>query len=186
MYEPAPKSTPFLVDRSKFDPIVDPIARAHGAEIVDVEFKSEQSGWVLRVFVEKHGSAERQATTQDAAIDLEFCSKIAKDLSPALDVVDLIPHRYHLEVSSPGLERPLKKRGDYARFSGKKAKFKLQTAVRGQKVITGVIGRLHGDVLDVDDDGRVYSFAIADITSARLVFEFPPSPKSTPPKKKKK
>ncbi len=186
MADHAPRSTPFSLDRSRFDPILDPIARAHSAEIVDVEFKSEQSGWVLRVYVEKHGSAARQASTQDSAIDLELCSRLAKDLSPALDAVDFIPHRYHLEVSSPGLERPLKKREDYLRFSGRKAKFKLQTAVKGQKVVTGVIGKLSGaDVLDVDDGGRVYSFPLVDISSARLVFEFPSSPKSTPPRKKK-
>ena len=156
--------------------------RAHGAELVDVELKNE-AGWILRIYVEKLGASAEKMTTKQAAIDLELCSNIARDLSPALDVADPIPHRYSLEVSSPGVERPLKKAADYARFFGEKAKLKLRNGVAGQKVVVGVLGALADDVVAVVDGGKTYDVPLDDVVSARLVFEFGPA--SKPGKKKK-
>ncbi len=171
------------LDRSRIDPVIEPIARAHGAEIFDIELKSEASGWVLRVYVEKLGSAERKSTTQDAAVDLTLCSNVAKELSPALDVIDIVPHRYHLEVSSPGLERPLRHRADFERFEGQKAKIKLRTPIKGQKVLVARLAKVHGDVVTVEEGSKSYDVPLADIVSSHLVFEFGPAPK--PGKQKK-
>jgi ribosome maturation factor RimP len=128
-------------------------------------------------------------STKQAAIDLTLCSSIARDLSPALDVADPIPHRYSLEVSSPGIERPLKKEADFVRFAGEKAKLKLQRGVAGQKVLIGVLGAVKDKVVVVEDGGRSYDVPLDDVVSARLVFEFggPASkPKPGGPKKKRK
>lgn len=175
------------VDRERLDAVIEPVVRAHGAELVDVELKNE-TGWVLRVYVEKLGAAETRMSTKDAAVNLELCSNIARDLSPALDVADPIPHRYNLEVSSPGVERPLKKDADFLRFAGEKAKVKLKNAVAGQKVLVGTLGSLEGGVVTLVDGERSYPVPTADIVSARLVFEFGPA--SRPPtsggKKKKR
>lgn len=157
--------------------------KAHGAELVDLEFKSEARGWVLRLFIEKAGSAEKNASTKDAAVDLGMCSNVARDLSPALDVADVIPHRYHLEVSSPGVERELKSIRDYVRFTGQKAKLRLKTAIKGQKVLTGTIGT-DGDTILVDESGRKTEVPFVQIEQARLVFEFGP-PSSKPGKKRR-
>src|ERR1700760_2701784 len=105
------------IDRERLPAVIEPIVRAHGAELVDFELKNE-NGWVLRVYVEKLGALAEKMSTKQAAIDLELCSLIARELSPALDVADPIPHRYALEVSSPGVERPLKKESDFVRFAG--------------------------------------------------------------------
>ena len=123
-----------------------------------------------------------------AAIDLDLCSSIARDLSPALDVADPIPHRYHLEVSSPGVERSLKKAADYDRFAGEKAKLKLKNAVAGQKVLVGTLGPVKDGVVDIVDGSRSFAIPLEDVMSARLVFEFgPPSrPPSSGGKKKKR
>lgn len=166
------------VDRDRLSAVIDPVVRAHGAELVDVELKNE-SGWILRVYVEKLGAEAEKMTTKQAAIDLELCSNIARDLSPALDVADPIPHRYNLEVSSPGVERPLKKAADYARFQGEKAKLKLQNGIgaAGQRVVVGVLGPLKDGVVDVIDGGTTWNVALDDVVSARLVFEFGPAPK---------
>jgi ribosome maturation factor RimP len=182
-----PRSGPLPFDRGRLEVVAAPILRAHGAELVDVEFKSEPQGWVLRVYVEKLGSAAAMADTKAAAVDLDLCANVARELSPALDVADLIPHRYHLEVSSPGIERPLRKAQDFVRFAGLKAKLKLQNAVRGQKVLVGILGPLKGELLALQDGGASYEIPLGDITSARLVFEFGPAPKpgGKPGKKKK-
>ena len=110
-----PKTSP--IDMTRVRAVIEPIARAHGADLVWVELKNE-SGWVLRVFIEKSG-------TEGA--DLELCANVSRDLSPALDVADLISQRYNLEVSSPGFERTLQTgRADFDRFADRKAKIKLR------------------------------------------------------------
>jgi ribosome maturation factor RimP len=172
------------IDRGRVDAVVEPVARAHGAEVVDLEFKSEPGGWVLRVYVEKLGSADANADTRDAAIDLDLCSGIARDLSPALDVADLIPHRYSLEISSPGIERPLRRERDFVRFTGKKAKLKLHAASHGEKVVTGLLGGVEAGKIKVTDGHREHAIPLQDVATARLVFEFGPAPK--PGKQKKR
>jgi ribosome maturation factor RimP len=178
----SPPSSTRGIDRARLESIIDPVARAHGAEVVDFEWKSEPGGWVLRVYVEKMGSADANLPTEKATVDLDLCTRVARDLSPALDVADLVDHRYHLEVSTPGVERPLRHLRDYARFAGKKAKLKLRVAVAGQKVVTGVIGQAADEAVRIVVDGRPFDIALSDIASAHLVFEFGPAPK--PGKKK--
>jgi len=173
----APNSTRSLVDLARLAEVIEPVARAHGAEVAFVEFKSE-GGWILRVYVEKLGSADSNADTKAASVDLDLCSAVARDLSPALDVADLIPHRYSLEVSSPGLERPLLGERDFARFAGKKAKVKLTRAVAGQKVLVGILGGVDEKKnISVRDGSRSFEAPLADVEKAHLVFEFGPAPK---------
>jgi ribosome maturation factor RimP len=174
------------VERKKLDDGIEPIVRAHGAEVVDLELKSEQHGWVLRIFVEKLGASAENMSTEQAAVDLSLCSGIARDLSPALDVVDIIPHSYSLEISSPGVERALRAERDYVRFTGKKAKLRLTNAVRGQKVVVGVLGGVKDGRVAVQDGGADYQIPLADIESGRLVFEFGPASRPGKPGGKKK
>jgi ribosome maturation factor RimP len=185
MLEPLPTSA-LGIDLERLATVVEPLARAHGAEIVDYDWKREPGGWILRVYVEKLGSAEGNLPTEQASVDLGLCAKVARDLSPALDVADFIPHRYHLEVSSPGVERPLRRKRDYVRFEGKKAKLRLVRATpSGQKVLTGMLGPVSGErvrVTECGGDARAHDIALDDIGSAHLVFEFGPTPK--PGKKK--
>lgn len=177
-HQSPPKSTPGLdSDRLvSLTTVIEPVVQAHGAELVDVELKNE-NGWVLRVYVERLGALAERMSTKQAAIDLAVCSDIARDLSPVLDEADPIPHRYNLEVSSPGVERPLKKDADFVRFEGEKAKLKLRNAQAGQKVVVGVLGGLDKGVLSVQDGGRTYAIPLEDVVSARLVFEFGPASK---------
>ncbi len=152
--------------------------RAHGAELCDFELKNE-NGWVLRIYVEKLGASAQRLSTKAAAVDLDLCANISRDLSPALDVADPVTGRYHLEVGSPGVERPLKKEEDFVRFHGEKAKLKLKAGVAGQKVIVGKLGVVESGVVKVEDGARTYPVPIDDVVSARLVFEFGP-PASKP------
>ena len=155
-----PKTSP--IDMTRVRAVIEPIARAHGADLVSVELKNE-SGWVLRVFIEKSG-------TESA--DLELCANVSRDLSPALDVADLIAQRYNLEVSSPGLERPLFGEADFVRFAGRKAKIKLRhDSASTQKVFVGELGAISGGLLAVQEGSRTHQVPLADIEKARLVFE---------------
>ena len=165
-----------MIDRARLLAVIEPVVSAHGAELCDFELKNE-NGWVLRIYVERLGSMEKKLNTKDAAIDLEICSHIARDLSPALDESDPIPHRYHLEVGSPGVERPLRKQADFARFVGEKAKLKLRTGVAGQKVLVGRLARVEGPTIVLEDGAKSFDIPFDDVVSARLVFEFGPPPK---------
>ena len=187
MSEAHPQRNPIPgVDRAKLDAVIDPVVQAHGAEVVDLELKTERTGWILRVYVEKLGASAENLSTEQAAVDLDLCSGIAKDLSLALDVVDVIPHTYNLEISSPGVERPLRGERDYIRFAGKKAKLKLTTPVRGQKVVVGIMGPVRGGKLAVKDGGAEYDIPLGDIEFGRLVFEFGPASRPGKPGKSSK
>jgi ribosome maturation factor RimP len=179
-----PKSTPHGFDRDRLIAVIEPVVRAHGAELHDLELKNE-NGWVLRVYVEKLGATEKRMTTKEAAVDLDLCAAIARELSPALDVADPIPTRYSLEVSSPGIERPLKRESDFVRFAGEKAKLKLGKGVNGQKVVIGTLGEIKDGSIAVVDGGKTYEVPLADVIAARLVFEFGPADKPGGPSSKK-
>ena len=129
-------------------------------ELVDIEFRREGHGWVLRLFIDRPGG-----------VTLDDCTRVSREVSSYLEVEDPIEHAYHLEVSSPGLERPLKKEKDFIRFSGRMARIKLREKRNDQRVF---IGRLHGmdngEVL-LEVDGRTERFLPADIARARLIFE---------------
>jgi ribosome maturation factor RimP len=173
-----PSSTLQGIDRNALVRVVEPIALAHRAELVDIEFRPEQHGWVLRVFVEKQGASAQALSTRDAAVDLDLCASISRDLSPALDVADIIPHAYHLEVSSPGVERPLRHERDFVRFAGHRAKLRLRDPIRdadggpGQRVAVGTLGAVEGGVVSLQESGRTRKIPLGSIEGARLVFEF--------------
>ncbi len=179
----ADRAEPF--DRERLATLIAPIVASHGAELCDIELKNE-NGWVLRLSIERLGAQEKKLSTKDAAVDLEICSNVARDLSPALDLADPIPHRYHLEVGSPGVERPLRTAQDFGRFLGETAKLKLRTSVAGQKVLVGKLAALEGNVVTVQDGATSHPVSLDEVVSARLVFEFGPAPKPGPPRAPKK
>jgi ribosome maturation factor RimP len=171
----APSSQRPVIDRAALLRALEPVVHAHGAEVVDIEFRPERGGWVLRVFVEKAGAAHQALSTREAAVSLELCANVSRDLSPALDVVDLIPHAYQLEVSSPGVERPLRTERDFARFTGLKARLKRrpdENGSAGDRVVVGLLDGVTEGRVRVVDGHRTHEIPLSDIESARLVFEF--------------
>jgi ribosome maturation factor RimP len=115
--------------------IADPIVRALDLDLVDVEYVGQGSRTFLRVFIDKAGG-----------VSIEDCEQVHVSLGHALDVNDLIPHAYTLEVSSPGLDRAFKRRADYERALGKFVTIKLRSALDGQ-------WRVDGRLLEIGDDG---------------------------------
>jgi len=127
-------------------------------ELVEIQYRQEGEGWVLRLFLDGPDG-----------ISIDKCSKVSRELSFFLDVEDLIPHAFNLEVSSPGLERPLRSMADFKRFVGKKARIKLRHPIEGQKVFIGLIGASdeHGFELQFED-GISDRFLMDQIKKARL------------------
>jgi ribosome maturation factor RimP len=129
-----------------------------GLELFDVQFRREGHGWVLRVFVDS-----------EAGVTLEHCSKVSRELGRYLDVEDFIDHAYHLEVSSPGLERPLRSVEDFRRYCGRKARVKVHEALDGEKVFEGMIEKIEDVLIYLRlDDGRSIQFSFEKINKARL------------------
>src|SRR5438094_379538 len=109
--------------------VAEAVALGQGYELVDLEWKHEAGSFVLRVCIDRR---EGEAPGQPGGgVSLEDCAKVSRELSCVLDVEDVIPGttRYTLEVSSPGLNRPLKREADFRRFVGKKAKIRTKRPV---------------------------------------------------------
>ena len=98
------------------------VAGTYGLDIFDVQFRREASGMVLRIRLDRPGPA---ATAEDS-VSVDDCARVSRDLSAVLDVEDVVPTAYTLEVSSPGLDRPLRHAADYRRFSGRRAKLVMR------------------------------------------------------------
>jgi len=137
-----------------------PIAVRYGVELVDVEYRREGGRWYLRLFIDKPGG-----------VGLDDCEAVSNAISPVLDEEDFIPQSYFLEVSSPGLERPLKKPSDFERFRGRKVKMTTYTPVNGRKKLTGVLTGHDEEYVHLEVDGQPVSIPWNSIAGTRLVFE---------------
>jgi ribosome maturation factor RimP len=145
------------------------VAGTYGLEIFDVQFRREAPGMVLRVQIDRPGPAARA----EDSVSVEDCAHVSRDLSAVLDVEDVVPIAYTLEVSSPGLDRPLRGLDDYQRFAGRLAKLVMRERVDGQGFFRGRLGGIDGDVVLIDaDDGRQHRVPVGIITRANLEVEF--------------
>ena len=145
------------------------VAGSYGLEIFDVQFRREAGGMILRVRLDRPWPS---ATAGDS-VSVDDCAQVSRDLSAMLDVEDFVPIAYTLEVSSPGLDGPLRHADDYRRFVGRRAKLVMRQAVEGQTFFKGTLGGLDGqDVLIESEDGRRHRVPLDVITRAHLEVEF--------------
>lgn len=156
------------LDREALIALVEPILRAHGVQPVEFVWAGRGGESVLSLTIERP-----DACVAGEGITLDLCSEISRDLSSALDVTDLIPGRFRLEVGSPGIERKLYEASDYGRFAGQPAKLKLKVPVEGQYTFRGQLAGLDdtGNVLIHTDAGELH-LEFANIQSGHLVFDW--------------
>ena len=139
-----------------------PLVDAHGFELVDVEYVKEGGSWYLRAYIDKPGG-----------IAVDDCEVISRALSDLLDEHDFIEDSYILEVSSPGLGRPLKKEKDFVRSQGELVEVRTYRAIQHQKEFTGILNAWDkGTVTLLMEDGTEMKFAREDIALIRLAFDF--------------
>ena len=139
--------------------LAEPVVESHGMELVDVEFRREPTGWVLRIFVDKEGG-----------VNLDDCSLISREVGTIIEVEELIEQHYTLEVSSPGLTRRIKKLEDFDRFKGKFIKLKCYEAVDGSKKMTGRLLGIDGDNVILEKDAKELKILYKNIAKANLEF----------------
>ncbi len=145
------------------------VARDYDLEIFDVQYRREASGMVVRVLLDRPGPA----AVPEESVSVEDCAKVSRELSAILDAEDTVPGAYVLEVSSPGLDRPLRSAEDYRRFAGRQAKIVMREAVDGQKYFKGRLGGVEGQAVLIDgEDGRRHAVPLGVITRANLEVEF--------------
>lgn len=148
--------------RKKVEEIAERVASSEGLELVLVEYKQQGGRWVLTVYIDK-----------EEGVGLSDCQNISKQLSTIFDVEDVIPHRYTLEVSSPGLNRPLVKEKDYIRFCGRKVKIETLNPIEGRKRFVGsLIGCQDGMIsLALEKGEQPLTIPLKEVAKARLKVE---------------
>jgi ribosome maturation factor RimP len=145
------------------------VAAGYGLEIFDLQYRREAHGMVLRVLIDRPGPA----ANAEESVSVEDCAKVSRDLSVVLDVEDLLADSYTLEVSSPGLDRPLRSAADYQRFAGRQAKLVVRSPVDGQSFFRGrLVGVENGSVIIDADDRRRHVVPLGAINRANLEVEF--------------
>lgn len=166
--------------------LAEPYVRDAGFDLIEVQFGREQRGAVLRLFIDRpvpdrldRSQTEAEGATgqgtspgsgmNPALISVDDCERVSRDVSAALDVADKIPHTYQLEVSSPGLDRPLRRERDFARFVGESARVRLEGGVDGRRNFSGTIRGAKDGRVEIACDGRSYELPIDDIVRANLV-----------------
>lgn len=141
--------------------LLDPILEKHQFECVDVEYIKEAGQWYLRVYLDKPGG-----------ININDCEVVSRALEEQLDVKDPIKEAYILEVSSPGLDRPLKKDKDFERHIGDQVEIKLYKAMNKVKEFTGQLESYTPETVVINVDGEAIEFLRKDIAIIRLAIVF--------------
>ena len=150
--------------------LIDPICRAHGVELVDVRHQRERDGAVIRVIIDR----DDPSRDDGSGVSLDDCTRVSRDASTALDVHDdILPSGgYRLEVSSPGLERPLVRLADFERFAGRDIKLRTREAIDRRRRFHGRLLGVVDGAIELDQDGTVLHIPHDDIAQANLVYRF--------------
>ena len=149
--------------------LAEPYVRDAGFDLIEVQYGREPSGFVVRLFIDSPAAAGEGATPAPGKVGLDDRERVSRDVSAALDVADSIPHAYQLEVSSPGLDRPLRRERDFARFVGESARIRLNDGVEGRRNFHGTLQAAKDGHVEIACDGRSYNLPIDDIQKANLV-----------------
>lgn len=137
--------------------VLEPELKAIGVELVEVEFGREEVGDVLRLYID-----------HPEGVTLDRCVEVSRYVGPVLDMEDFIPEAYNLEVSSPGIDRPLRKPGDFKRFEGEPVKLETIAPVGGRRRYKGRLAGFDDGLVAVDCDGTVHTVHIENVKRAKL------------------
>ncbi len=145
----------------ELEELAETLVISEGMELVALEYRRQGPRWLLRLFIDKEGG-----------VTVDDCANISRQFGDLLDAKDIVPQTYVLEVSSPGLNRPIKKKEDFRRFAGRKVQLRLVSPLEGRRKIVGdLVGIEDEKVIVAAAEGRC-SIALEDIDRANLVYEF--------------
>ncbi len=152
--------TPQQETLDKITLLVRPIAQESSLELVEVEFRPSGKRWLLRVYIDR-----------DEGVTIADCERVSRELDRVLEVEEVIDHPYTLEVSSPGLTRPLKRREDFERYKGRTCRIVTALAIEGKNEFKGKIVEVAGDDVEVNDERGGHRIPLSAIKRANLEFE---------------
>lgn len=184
--------------RARLRAVAERVARGYGLDIFDVQMRRESNGWVVRVILDRpdpgplaapgadhrtgpsgsiHGGTGAPGQIREEGVGIEDCQRVSQDLSAILDVEEEalgleLPGGYTLEVSSPGLDRPLRHAADFRRFTGRLAKVVVSEAIDGQTHFEGRIEGLDGETVLLAQGRRTHRIPLVLMQRARLEVEF--------------
>ena len=141
--------------------LVAPLIADLGLELFEIQFRREGHGWVLRLIIDS-----------ETGITVDNCTQVSREAGNLLEIEDVIDHAYQLEVSSPGLDRPLRREQDFHHFTGRLAKIKTSRPLDGQQVFVGRLGPLQDGVLTLVCEQGEVRIPMGEIAKARLEIEF--------------
>ena len=139
----------------------EPVVRAHGCTLWDVEYVREGGEWFLRLYIDK-----------DGGVDISDCEAVSRAVDPILDEKEPIPDSYNFEVCSAGLERQLKRPSDFEQFMGSAVTVKLFKAVNGAKEYAGTLTGYNDGAVTIEAAGTTYTFQKNEVAQVRLRVEF--------------
>ena len=141
--------------------LVEPNLKGSDIELVDVEYKKTGKTWSLRVFIDKN-----------QGVTVDDCQRLSREIEDLIAIHELIADRYVLEVSSPGLDRPLKKETDFIRNKGKQVLVKTYLPINNSKTNTGTIKDFSNDTLFLENEKKTFEISLSNIAQAKLIFKF--------------
>jgi ribosome maturation factor RimP len=147
--------------RERVAGLLEPLVADLGYELVQLEMQPQGRGSLIRLYIDKPDG-----------VDLGDCERVSREVSAALDVADPIASSYRLEVSSPGLDRPLAKPEHYRRFAGSRAKVQLIAPVDGRRRFAGLLKGLDGEDVLLEVDGELFRLPLGQVERAKLVPDF--------------
>ena len=144
--------------------LLDPILLSMGLDLWELEFRKQGPQWLLRVFIDREIGGP---------VTIKECETVSRDLGSTLDVEDIIPHAYTLEVSSPGLDRTLTKPEHFIRFAGSAIRIKTYQPVHNEKVFRGKLQGITGSIVKIQlPSGEMLDIPMSNIAKASLEVEF--------------
>ena len=137
------------------------LVRDEGCELVYVQYLPEGRGALVRIYIDKKGG-----------VDLGDCQRVSRKTGVLLDVEDLIPHRYTLEVSSPGLERPLFSASDFEKYAGNEIRLMTRMKVGDRRKFKGWLKSIRAEVIELECEGEIFQIPLENVKKANLIHRF--------------
>lgn len=141
--------------------LLEPALEGMGYELVEVEYLCERGRWLLRLYID-----------QEKGITLDDCAAVSREIGDVLDSRDLIPHGYVLEVSSPGLNRPLRKEKDFEKRIGRKMRVRMAAPVQGRRNFVGTLTDFRDRILFLEVDRQTFALPWSEVEKAHLIYDF--------------
>lgn len=152
----------------KVEELLTPVLANLGYDLIERELVMESGRWTLRLYIDKEGG-----------VTIDDCAQASHSVEDLIEVEGVIPAGYNLEVSSPGINRPLRRREDFEKFCGSRIRLKTLEQIDGRGNYKGTLERLEGDEIVMEVDGQHYRIPFAKLAKARLDIEvIPPKTKS--------